>query len=83
MLNYDKPEFATPLTVKSAQQIKDAQAEAYALNQWGKLYRRRQLINARSLQKNRIDAIVGGISQSRHGFSALPAVESEVKQISL
>ncbi|MBD2202495.1 CHAT domain-containing protein [Calothrix sp. FACHB-1219] len=41
-----------------------------------------QLMAARSLQQNRIDAIVGGISQSRHGFSALPAVESEVKQIS-
>ncbi|MDF5711118.1 MAG: CHAT domain-containing protein [Nostoc sp. S4] len=41
-----------------------------------------QLISARSLLKNRIDAIVGGISLSRNGFSALPAVESEVKQIS-
>ncbi|BAY13828.1 CHAT domain-containing protein [Calothrix sp. NIES-2098] len=41
-----------------------------------------QLMTARSLQKNRIDAIVGGISESRNGFSALPAVESEVKQIS-
>ncbi|MDZ7962555.1 MAG: CHAT domain-containing protein [Aulosira sp. DedQUE10] len=41
-----------------------------------------QLIAARSLQKNHIDAIVGGISESRSGFSALPAVESEVRQIS-
>jgi CHAT domain-containing protein len=41
-----------------------------------------QLMAARSLSSNRIDAIVGGISESRHGFSALPAVESEVKQIS-
>ncbi|MBU7583821.1 MAG: CHAT domain-containing protein [Nostoc sp. TH1S01] len=41
-----------------------------------------QLMAARSLQQNRIDAIVGGISESRAGFSALPAVESEVKQIS-
>ncbi|MEH2347602.1 MAG: CHAT domain-containing protein [Nostoc sp.] len=39
-----------------------------------------QLMAARS--QNHIDAIVGGISQSRAGFSALPAVESEVKQIS-
>ncbi|MGJ5628365.1 CHAT domain-containing protein [Nostoc sp. CALU 1950] len=38
-----------------------------------------QLMATRS---NHISAIVGGISQSRAGFSALPAVESEVKQIS-
>ena len=37
---------------------------------------------AHSLQQNKINAIVGGISQSRAGFAALPAVESEVKQIS-
>ncbi|WP_445638105.1 CHAT domain-containing protein [Nostoc sp. DSM 114161] len=41
-----------------------------------------QLMAARSLSSNHIDAIVGGISQSRAGFTALPAVESEVKQIS-
>jgi len=41
-----------------------------------------QLMAARSLSSNQIDAIVGGISQSRAGFTALPAVESEVKQIS-
>ncbi|WP_375512322.1 CHAT domain-containing protein [uncultured Nostoc sp.] len=41
-----------------------------------------QLMAARSLQKNHIDAIIGGISQSRAGFSALPSVESEVKEIS-
>ncbi|MEH1791249.1 CHAT domain-containing protein [Nostoc sp.] len=41
-----------------------------------------QLMAARSLQQNHISAIVGGISESRNGFSALPAVESEVKQIS-
>jgi CHAT domain-containing protein len=41
-----------------------------------------QLMAARSLQQNQMVAIVGGISQSRAGFSALPAVESEVKQIS-
>lgn len=40
-----------------------------------------QLMAARSFQQSRINAIVGGISQSRAGFSALPAVESEVKQI--
>ncbi|MEH2444175.1 CHAT domain-containing protein [Nostoc sp.] len=41
-----------------------------------------QLMAARSLQQNHISAIVAGISESRNGFSALPAVESEVKQIS-
>ncbi|MFN6461557.1 MAG: CHAT domain-containing protein [Nostoc sp. DedVER02] len=41
-----------------------------------------QLMSARSLKQNKINAIVGGISQSRNGFSALPAVELEVKQIS-
>ena len=41
-----------------------------------------QLMATRSHRQNHITAIVGGISQSRAGFSALPAVESEVKQIS-
>ena len=41
-----------------------------------------QLMAARSLSSNQIDAIIGGISQSRAGFSALPSVESEVKEIS-
>ncbi|MEH1935814.1 MAG: CHAT domain-containing protein [Nostoc sp.] len=41
-----------------------------------------QLMATRSLHQNHISAIVGGISQSRAGFSALPAVESEMKQIS-
>ncbi len=41
-----------------------------------------QLMTTRSHHDNKINAIVGGISQSRPGFSALPAVESEVKQIS-
>ncbi|WP_334688702.1 CHAT domain-containing protein [Nostoc sp.] len=41
-----------------------------------------QLMAMRSRHQNHITAIVGGISQSRPGFSALPAVESEVKQIS-
>ncbi|MEH1809488.1 CHAT domain-containing protein [Nostoc sp.] len=41
-----------------------------------------QLMAMRSLHQNQMNAIVGGISQSRAGFSALPAVESEVKQIS-
>ncbi len=41
-----------------------------------------QLMAGRSLNPTRISAIVGGISQSRSGFSALPAVETEVKEIS-
>jgi CHAT domain-containing protein len=41
-----------------------------------------QLMAAQSLQQNKINAIVAGISESRSGFAALPAVEAEVKQIS-
>ena len=41
-----------------------------------------QLMATRSLHQNHLSAIVGGISQSRAGYSALPGVESEVKQIS-
>jgi CHAT domain-containing protein len=41
-----------------------------------------QLMAARSRKQNHISVILGGISESRNGFSALPAVESEVKQIS-
>ncbi|MEA5507388.1 CHAT domain-containing protein [Halotia wernerae UHCC 0503] len=41
-----------------------------------------QLMTAHSFQQNKINAIVGGISESRAGFAALPAVESEVKKIS-
>ncbi|OKH55200.1 hypothetical protein NIES2101_04340 [Calothrix sp. HK-06] len=41
-----------------------------------------QLMAAQSFQENKINAIIGGISESRSGFAALPAVESEVKQIS-
>lgn len=33
------------VTVKSAQQIQDAQAEAYALHQWGKLYHHTQQLS--------------------------------------
>ncbi|AKG20333.1 CHAT domain-containing protein [Calothrix sp. 336/3] len=41
-----------------------------------------QLMAAHTFQPNKISAIIGGISESRSGFAALPAVESEVKQIS-
>lgn len=40
-----------------------------------------QLMAARSLQQTQVGALVGGISESRSGFAALPAVETEVKQI--
>ncbi|OUC11685.1 MAG: hypothetical protein B0A82_26150 [Alkalinema sp. CACIAM 70d] len=41
-----------------------------------------QLMASQSLNPNQIDAIVGGISESRSGFAALPGVEAEVKKIS-
>lgn len=41
-----------------------------------------QLTAARSLDQTQIRAIVGGISQARSGFSALPEVETEIQQIS-
>ncbi len=41
-----------------------------------------QLMVARSLKSSQIRALVGGISQARSGFAALPAVEAEVEQIS-
>lgn len=40
-----------------------------------------QLMAARHLQQTEISAIVGGISQPHVGFSALPAVETEVQDI--
>jgi CHAT domain-containing protein len=41
-----------------------------------------QLMSARSLDSQNLKAIVGGISEARDGFAALPEVESEIKQIS-
>ncbi|MEA5618381.1 CHAT domain-containing protein [Cronbergia sp. UHCC 0137] len=41
-----------------------------------------QLMAAQSFQQHKIKAIIGGISESRSGFAALPAVESEVQKIS-
>lgn len=44
------------VTVQSAQQIQDAQAQAYALHQWGKLYdRTQQLSEARELTQKSLD----------------------------
>jgi CHAT domain-containing protein len=41
-----------------------------------------QLMAARSLDQSNLSAVVGGISEARHSFSALPAVVSEVEEIS-
>ncbi|MDJ0734172.1 MAG: CHAT domain-containing protein [Nostocaceae cyanobacterium] len=41
-----------------------------------------QLMAAQSLESNKIEAVVGGISEARFGFAPLPAVESEIKEIS-
>ncbi len=40
-----------------------------------------QLLKARSLQENQIQVIAGGLSESRQGFKAIPAVKSEISQI--
>lgn len=41
-----------------------------------------QLMVAQQFDPNQIEALVGGISDARNGFSALPEVESEVQKIS-
>ncbi|MEO1428611.1 MAG: CHAT domain-containing protein [Cyanobacteria bacterium J06633_8] len=41
-----------------------------------------QLLKGASLKENNIKAVVAGISEARSGFSSLPGVKSEVKQIS-
>ena len=41
-----------------------------------------QLLSARSLNSQKETAVVAGISESRNGFRALPAVVSEVKELS-
>ncbi len=41
-----------------------------------------QLMQGTSLKSNNIKAVVAGISEARAGFSSLPAVKTEVKQIS-
>ena len=41
-----------------------------------------QLMQAQSLNPKNVQALVGGISQARGPFSALPSVETEVKEIS-
>lgn len=40
-----------------------------------------QLVNPQPLASQDIQAVVGALSESRHGFTALPAVELEVSQI--
>ncbi len=41
-----------------------------------------QLMQGTSLKSNNIKAVVAGISEARSGFSSLPGVKTEVKQIS-
>ncbi len=41
-----------------------------------------QLLEPRSLQQLQLESLTGGLTESRSGFSALPAVAEEVKQIS-
>ena len=40
-----------------------------------------QLMGAKALKPGSIGAVIGGISQARAGFAALPAVEAELKDI--
>jgi CHAT domain-containing protein len=40
-----------------------------------------QLLSSQALQNKKLNAIVGGISEPRNGFSALPAVAKEVENI--
>lgn len=40
-----------------------------------------QLMESRSLAQTHLNALVGGISESRFGLSALPAVQSEISEI--
>lgn len=41
-----------------------------------------QLLEPRSLVRNRLTVLTGGLTEARQGFSALPGVQSELKQIS-
>ncbi|AFZ21767.1 CHAT domain-containing protein [Allocoleopsis franciscana] len=41
-----------------------------------------QLLESRSLARNRLTALTGGLTEARQGFAALPGVKSELKQIS-
>jgi len=40
-----------------------------------------QLLEPRPLDNRRLQAVVGGLSQARDGFAALPGVESEIQRI--
>lgn len=40
-----------------------------------------QLLQPRSLTRNRLKVLLGGLTEARQGFSALPAVQSELNQI--
>lgn len=41
-----------------------------------------QLLEPRPLDNRRLQAVVGGLSEARDGFAALPGVESEIQRIS-
>jgi CHAT domain-containing protein len=41
-----------------------------------------ELLGSKSLNQNTLKAIIGGLSEQRGGFVALPGVETEIKQIS-
>jgi CHAT domain-containing protein/uncharacterized protein HemY len=41
-----------------------------------------QLLEPRALDRERLQALIGGLSEERQGFSALPGVELELKKIS-
>lgn len=41
-----------------------------------------QLLKPQPLQRDKLKVLVGGLSQSSQGFTALPGVESEIKKIS-
>ncbi len=41
-----------------------------------------QLLEPRSLVRNRLTALTGGLTEARQGFAALPGVKSELQQIS-
>ena len=41
-----------------------------------------QLLEPRSLARNRLTALTGGLTEARQGFAALPGVKSELQQIS-
>ena len=61
----------------------DRQKEEYLVEKYAiALTPGRQLLKSPSLEPERIQAFTGGVSESVQGFSALPAVELELRRIS-